>query len=79
MSGSPGDERDPISSADTPTLRFAIAGTGFWSRFQLAAWRELKGAECVALYNRTRGKAEALAREFGIPAVYDDAGEMLRR
>ena len=60
-------------------LRFAILGTGFWARFQLAAWRELPGAECVAVYNRTRGKAEALAREMDIPAVYDDAEELFRR
>jgi predicted dehydrogenase len=58
-------------------LRFAIFGTGFWSRFQLAAWRELPGVECVALYNRTRAKADALAREFSVPAVYDDAEELL--
>ncbi len=79
MFGDPSDNRNPTLGADTPVLRFAIAGTGFWARFQLAAWRELQGAECVALYNRTRGKAEALAQEFGIPAVYDDAGEMVRR
>ena len=36
------------------------------------------GVECVAIYNRTRAKAEALAREFGIPAVYDDAEQLLR-
>jgi D-apiose dehydrogenase len=59
------------------TLRFAIAGTGFWSRFQLAAWHELDGVECVALYNRTRDKAEALAREFGIQYVYDDPEQLL--
>ncbi len=59
-------------------LRFAIFGTGFWSRFQLAAWLEVGGVECVALYNRTRSKAEALAEEFGIPAVYDDPKELLR-
>ena len=58
-------------------LRFAIFGAGFWSRFQLGAWRELEGAECVAVYNRTRSKAEALAREFGIPAVYDDPKALL--
>jgi predicted dehydrogenase len=60
-------------------LRFAILGAGFWSQFQLAAWRELKGAECVAIYNRTRSKAEALAAKFGVPSVYDDAEELLRR
>lgn len=60
-------------------LRFAMAGTGFWSRYQLHGWRELPGCECVALYNRTRSKAEALAREFGIAAVYDDYAGMLER
>jgi predicted dehydrogenase len=60
-------------------LRFAIIGTGFWARFQLAGWREVPGARCVALYNRTRSKAEALAREFGIPAVHDDPEELTRR
>jgi predicted dehydrogenase len=60
-------------------LRFAIFGTGFWSRFQLAGWQELKGVKCVALYNRTVSKAEKVAREFGIPAVYGDPEELLRR
>lgn len=59
-------------------MRLALFGAGFWTRFQLAAWRELPGVECVAIYNRTRGRAEALARECGIPAVYDDAGALLR-
>lgn len=60
-------------------LRFAILGTGYWARYQLAAWRELKGVQCVALYNRTLAKAEALAREFGIAAVYGDPEELLRQ
>lgn len=60
-------------------LRFAIIGTGFWARYQLAAWGEVPGAKCVALYNRTRAKAEALAREFGVPAVYENAEELLQR
>jgi predicted dehydrogenase len=52
-------------------LRFAILGTGFWAQFQLAGWQELEGVECVALYNRTRDKAEAVAQRFGVPRVYD--------
>jgi len=60
------------------SLRFAVFGAGFWVRYQLAAWREVGGAECVAIYNRTRAKAEALARDFGIPAVYDDPEELLQ-
>ena len=58
--------------------RFAVIGAGFWARFQLAGWLETGGAECVAIYNRTRARAERLAAEFGIPAVYDDAETMLR-
>jgi predicted dehydrogenase len=60
------------------TLRFAILGTGFWARYQLAAWREIEGVECVALYNRTRSKAEWLAERFGVPQVYDDAEKLLQ-
>ncbi len=60
-------------------LRFAIIGTGFWSRYQLAAWKELQSVRCVALYNRTRSKAEAMARDFDIPAVYDDVEALLSK
>lgn len=59
-------------------LRFAIFGAGFWARCQLAAWREVGGVECVALYNRSRAKAESFARDLGVPAVYDDAEKLLR-
>ena len=59
-------------------LSFGILGTGYWSRYQLAAWRELPGARCVGLYNRTRAKAERLAREFGVPAVYDDPTRLIQ-
>ena len=59
-------------------LRFAVLGTGFWARYQLAAWREVPGARCVALYNRTRSKAEKLAHELEVPAVFDDADRLIR-
>ena len=36
------------------------------------------GAECIAICNRTRSRAEELAKEFGIPAVYTEPAEMLR-
>jgi len=59
-------------------LRFAILGCGFWSQFQLGAWKELEGAECVALYNRTKSKAEDLAMRFNVPQVYDDAKQLIK-
>lgn len=60
-------------------LRFAMFGAHFWARFQLAAWYEFPEAKCVALYNRTVSKAEKLAAEFGVPAVYGDAEELLAK
>jgi predicted dehydrogenase len=59
-------------------LRFAVMGAGFWSQFQIAAWGELPGARCVAIYNRTKAKAEILASRFNIPAVYEDAAALFR-
>ncbi len=60
-------------------LKFAIFGTGFWSQFQLGAWQELKGVECVALYNRTKAKADTLAKRFNVPRTYDDPEELFRK
>jgi predicted dehydrogenase len=60
-------------------LRLAILGAGFWAQFQIGAWKEIPGTRCVAIYNRTKWKAEALAARFGIPAVYDEAEAMLDR
>jgi predicted dehydrogenase len=59
-------------------LRFAALGAGFWASYQLAGWQEIEGARCIAIYNRTRQKAERLAEQFGIPNVYDDAQALLR-
>ncbi len=58
-------------------LRFAIFGCGFWSQFQLGGWQELEGAECVALYNRTKSKADELAKRFGISRTYDNAEALI--
>ncbi|MCI0747980.1 MAG: Gfo/Idh/MocA family oxidoreductase [Verrucomicrobia subdivision 3 bacterium] len=58
-------------------LRFAILGAGFWANYQLPAWQQIPGAECVAIYNRTLAKAEKLAERFGVAAVYDDADKLL--
>jgi predicted dehydrogenase len=59
-------------------MRCAVFGAGFWTRYQLAAWREIGGVDGVAIYNRTKARAEAIAQEFGIPAVYDDAEKLLQ-
>ena len=59
-------------------LRFAVLGTGFWANYQVPAWMELDGVELVAVYNRTRAKAEKIAAQFHVPAVYDDVDTLLK-
>lgn len=44
--------------------RFAVIGCGFWSQNQIAAWKEFKDVELVAVYNRTRTNAEKIAKRF---------------
>jgi D-apiose dehydrogenase len=63
------------SAHGTRPLRFVILGTGFWARYQLEGWRELPGIECVGVWNRTREKAEAFAREHEVPRVFSTAEE----
>lgn len=60
-------------------LRFAVIGTGFWANYQIPAWMELEGVELVALYNRTRSKAEVLAHKFHVPSVYDNVEDLLNK
>ena len=69
-----------------PNLKFAVMGTGFWANFQIPAWFEVGGVELVALYNRTRSRAETMAAKCvsdwqapTLPRVYDDPDEMFRR
>lgn len=69
-----------VCQPDGP-LRGALLGCGSIAPFHLRAWAQIPGVEIVALANRTRSKAEALAGEFGIAAahVYGDYRELLDR
>jgi len=59
-------------------LRFALFGTGFWAYYQLAGWFEAGAVECVALYNRTPARAEALAKRLNISsAIYSDPEKLI--
>lgn len=58
-------------------LRFAVIGTGFWSHYQISAWKELGGVELVAVCNRTRARAEEVAKKFGVAKVHDSAETLL--
>jgi D-apiose dehydrogenase len=59
-------------------LRVAIAGAGMISHFHLLAWRNAgPTVQVVAVYDPDPARAQARAREFGIPKVYDKPEAML--
>ncbi len=57
-------------------LDFAMLGCGFWAQYQLAAWKELPGARCVAVCDRSIGKAQELADKLGIAHIYDSTDQL---
>jgi predicted dehydrogenase len=60
-------------------LRGALIGCGFFAVNQLHAWRDVEGAEIVALCDRDPARLEKAGRDFGIARLYADAEEMLVR
>lgn len=60
------------------TLRIGVIGTGFARRVQLPAFVHVPGISATAIASGRRANAEATAREFHIPRVYDDALELVQ-
>lgn len=60
-------------------LRGGLIGAGFFAHNHLQGWRDVEDATLVAVCDLDRAKAERAAREFDIPAVYDDAATMFER
>jgi predicted dehydrogenase len=60
------------------TLRIGIVGTGFAKRVQLPGLRLVPDVEVAAISSGQRANADAVAREFGIPHVFDDGVELAR-
>jgi predicted dehydrogenase len=59
-------------------LRGGVIGCGFFARNHLNGWREVQGAEIVAVCDPDVSRARAYAAEWGIPGVYSDPDAMLR-
>jgi predicted dehydrogenase len=61
-------------------LRVAVAGAGYFSRFQYLGWRNMARdglVELVGLANRDRAKGEATAARFSVPRVFGTVAELL--
>lgn len=59
-------------------MKFAVIGCGFWSNFQIAAWRELDGVELVAVCDSDLVKANLFAQQFNVKSVYQTADDLFR-
>lgn len=59
------------------TVRVGIIGTGFGQSAMLPGFRYAPGADIVAICSGRRARAEAAAREHGIPHAFDDYRAML--
>ena len=58
--------------------KVAVLGAGFIANIHLESYtRFVHDAEVVAIYGRTVERAQALAREYGVPKVYDDIEQLL--
>ncbi len=59
--------------------KVAIIGTGFIAaKKHLPAWRRLRrDVKIAAVCDLDRARAEAVSRQFGVPAAYDDVQQML--
>lgn len=57
--------------------RFALLGAGFWAGYQLAAWQETGGAECIAIVDPDSEKASALASRRGVSTTYNSLDALL--
>lgn len=58
---------------ETPPLRAALIGCGFFARNHLHAWRQLEGVEIVALCDADAQRLAETAAMFGIARTYASA------
>lgn len=59
------------------TIKMAIVGAGIWGANHARIYKAHPFADVVAICDMQREKAERVAREEGIPQVYDDYNAML--
>jgi len=60
------------------TVRVGVIGTGFGRRVQLPALALVPGVRVTAVASGRRASAEAAAREFAIPHVFDGGADLAR-
>lgn len=62
-----------------PTIRIGLIGAGQIGQRHIERYRQIPGAEVVAICGRTPERTEATAKKFGIPDYYTDLRQLLER
>ena len=58
--------------------KVAVLGCGFIAEIHVTSYKRfVHDAEVVAVYSHNLDKAQAFAKEMGIPAAYDDVDKLL--
>jgi len=60
------------------TVRIGIIGTGFARRVQLPGLKLVPGVTVTAVASGRRANADLVAKDFGIPHVFDDGADLAR-
>ena len=60
------------------SLRGGLIGCGYFANNHLNGWRDVTGADVVAVCDQDEARAQEAARTFSVPGVYADAKEMLK-
>lgn len=66
-----------MATGSSAVLQGALIGCGFFARNHLHAWRELPGAQIVALCDADPGRLAEAAKAFGIGRTYTDAARLI--
>ena len=61
----------------TQSIRLATVGTGYFSRFQYAAWARIPEVKLVAICNREQDSAKELADQYDVADIFSDFELML--
>jgi len=59
-------------------IKLAVVGTGGMGAGHARVFSGMKGVKVVAVCDRDRGRATLVAKELGIPEVYDDVKALIR-
>jgi len=72
------ETKTPEEPRHRATPRGALIGCGFFARNHLHAWKEIEGAEIIALCDADAERLQTAGREFGVERLYTDAADLLR-